>query len=214
MYIPAQKSNKTAGCDMIENRRVQKIVTPPTAYAVTVATAKEHMRVKFDDDDMLIGVYIETATALCEQILQRKLITQTWKMYLDYFPNIITTLFGDLQSVTHIKYTDLDEAQLTFANTKYDVDIVSVPGRIILKDAYDWPTTTLNANNPIEIQFITGYGASSANVPADIKNAILLTTAHFYENRENLLISNMSIDKIPMTTQALLQNHRIWKWIL
>ena len=202
---------------MIENRRVQKIVTPPTAYSVTVATAKEHMRVTVDDDDMLIGIYIETATALCEQILQRKLITQTWKMYLDYFPNIITTLFGNLQSVTHIKYTDLDEAQLTFANTKYDVDIVSVPGRIILKDAYDWPTTTLNANNPIEIQFITGYGASSVNVPADIKNAILLTTAHFYETRESILISDiklMTVEQIPWTASTLLQNHRIWDWII
>jgi len=198
-------------------RRVQKIVTAPTAYPVTLATAKSHMRITFDDDDTIIGVYIGAATALCEQILQRKLITQTWKMYLDYWPEIITTLFGDLQSVTHVKYTDIDETQTTLSNTKYDVDTNSVPGRILLVDGEVWPTDTLNATNPIEIQFVTGYGANASYIPDDIRNAVLLTAAHFYETRESILISDiklMTVEQIPWTASTLLQNHRVWEWIL
>ena len=198
-------------------RRVHKIVTAPADLPVTLAEAKAHMRVTFPDDDTLIRIYIQSATALCEQILQRKLITQTWKMYLDYFPHEITVLFGDLQSVTHLKYTDIDEVQTTMSNTLYDVDINSVPGRIVLVDGEVWPTDTLNAVNPIEIQFITGYGDDSTEIPNDIRNAVLLTTAHFYETRESILISDiklMTVEQIPWTASTLLQNHRIWDWAI
>jgi len=196
-------------------RRVAKIVTPPTVTPISVAEAKSHMNVTFSTDDTIIGLYIATATALCEAILQRKLITQTWKMWLDYWPDKITVLFGDLQSVTHIKYTDSDETQATLSATLYNVDINSIPGRIILKDGENWPTDTLSEMNPIEIQFVTGYGLAAA-VPADIRNAVFLTTAHFYENREIYLISKMQsagIAEIPLTAKALLSNHRVWDWI-
>ncbi len=198
-------------------RRVQTIVTPAASTPVTVEVAKEHMRVPFADDDDLIDIYLASATALCEQILQRKLITQTWKMYLDSWPSVVKVLFGNLQSVTHIKYTDTDEAQTTFADTNYDVDTNSVPGRILLKDSVSWPTATLNAVNPIEVQFVTGYGDDPADVPADIRNAVLLTTAHFYETRESVLISDiklMTVEQIPFTASTLLQNHRVWDWVL
>ena len=198
-------------------RRVQKIVTPPAATPVTLAHAKDHMRVTFADDDALITIYINAAKALSEQILQRKLITQTWKMYLDYWPPWIKVLFGDLQSVTHIKYTDQDEDQSTLSTDVYAVDINSVPGRIILKNNQSWPSDTLSNANPIEIQFVTGYGVAEGDVPEDIVSAILLTTAHFYENRENYLVSNMqsaSVEEIPSTAKSLLYNHRVWDWVI
>ena len=198
-------------------RRVARIVTPPATTPVSVAEAKLQMRVTFSEDDTLIGIYVSAATALCEQILQRKLITQTWKMYLDSWPAWVDVLFGDLQSVTHIKYTDYAGVQSTLDSTKYSVDPISVPGRIILKDGESWPSDTLNVVNPIEIQFVTGYGATSASVPADIRNAILLTASHLYENRENYVVgtaADLSIEEVPGTAATLLNNHRVWQWIL
>jgi len=198
-------------------RRAAKIVTPPTTTPVSVAEAKSHMNISFSTDDTLIGIYISTATALCEAILQRKLITQTWKMWLDYWPPKIKVLFGDLQSVTHVKYTDSDEVQETFGSSLYLVDTNSTPGRIILKDGESWPTDTLSEMNPIEIQFVTGYGATAAAVPDDTRAAVLLTTAHFYENRENYLVAKMqslTASEIPWTAKALLNNHRVWDWCI
>jgi len=198
-------------------RRVSSLVTAPVNTPVTLSEAKAHMRVTFSDDDTIIAIYINAATALCEQILQRKLVTQTWKMYLDYWPSQIKLLFGNLQSVTHIKYTDTDDSQETFSSDYYYVDTASIPGRVILKDQQTWPTDTLNASNPIEIQFVTGYGDESTDIPADIRNAVLLTTSHFYENRENSIVSNvqsMTIDDVPWTAKTLLAGHRVWDWIL
>lgn len=198
-------------------RRVAKIVTAPTITPISVAEAKSHMGVTFSNDDTLIGIYVSSATRLCENFLQRKLITQTWKMWLDYWPSSIKVLFGDLQSVTHVKYTDDDESQETLSSSVYLVDVNSVPGRIILKKNQVWPSDTLSPMNPIEVQFVTGYGATAATVPDDIRNAVLLTTAHFYENRELYLVSklqSLGVAEIPKTANALLQNYRVWDWIL
>lgn len=180
---------------------------------VTLDEVKAHGNISFSDDDTILAIYLSTAVAIAEKYLQRKIVTQTWKMWLDYWPPVIKVMFGDLQSVTSIKYTDINDVQVTVDSDTYDVDINSVPGRIRLKYGQSWPSAVLNATNPIEIQFVTGY----TTVPPDIKNAILLTTQHFYENRENYLISeigNAAITEIPMTANALLADHRVWDWII
>lgn len=199
-------------------RRVSKIVTPPVAQPVTIAEVGLHLGI-FDTEphEDLLALYIKTATALCEQILQRKLITQTWKMWLDHWPVDIKVFFGDLQSVTHVKYTDRDGDRFTVDPLIYTVDTSSVPGRIVLNSGECWPTDTLHKVNPIEVQFVTGYGATAANVPDDIRNALLLTVAHFEANREPFLVSqgvSSSVLNIPWAAATLLQNHRVWDWVL
>jgi len=197
--------------------RVSRLITAPTIQPVTLEEVKSHCRISFADDDTILAIYIATATAMAEQILQRKLITQTWKMWLDQWPGHITPLFGDLQSVTHVKYTDLDEIQTTVPTTVYAVDSNSVPGRIVLKYGQSWPSTPLSLVNPIEVQFITGFGATTATVPQPIRNAVLLLAAHFYENREQYLISSLdkySVAEVPNSVNALLSPYRVWEWLL
>lgn len=196
--------------------RIQTLVTAPSSLPVTVQEAKDHLRVFFDDDDILIERLIKVATAKVEQDLQRKLITQTWKMFFDKFPVVrkIDVLFGDLQSVTHIKYTDSDGTQATFASDDYDVDTYSVPGMIRLGYQKNWPTDTLYPTNPIEIQFVTGYGDTATDVPQDIRAAILLMISHYYENREPVLMGVVAPKMLPKAIEYLLNAHRLWRWIL
>jgi len=143
--------------------RVQTIVTAPTALPVSVAEAKSQSIVSSDADDTLIYRLISAATASVEQYLQRKLVTQTWKMFRDDWGEYdrFPVLFGDLQSVTHVKYKDTDETQSTFSTDYYFVDTDSVPGLVILKYGQAWPTDVLSPRNPIEIQFVTGYSTST-----------------------------------------------------
>jgi uncharacterized phiE125 gp8 family phage protein len=195
-------------------RRVQKIVSGPAETPITLAEAKNQLRVDWPDDDAEITAKVNGAVRSAEQYLQRKLITQTWKMFLDSWPASIKVLFGDLQSVTHIKYTDSDEVQYTFDSSKYLVDTDSVPGRVILKTGETWPTDTLSPKNPIEVQFVTGYGAA-ADVPQDIKDAILITVSDRYNYRENVVTNNkMNIEELPMGTKSMIYSYRVWDWIV
>jgi len=193
--------------------RIQTLITAATKKPVSTLEAKDQLRITFNDDDLIIGRYIDAAIVWVEQYLQRKLITQTWNMFLDRWPTKIEVLFGDLQSVTHVKYTDSDEVQATFTSDDYLVDTDSVPGRIVLKNEKTWPSDTLSPKNPIEIQFVTGYGDNASNVPQDIRDAVILLTAHKYSTREPYLVG-VSGGMVPLTIVSLLYNHRVWPWVL
>ena len=74
--------------------RIQTLITAPTGKPVSILEAKDQLIVTFNDDDFIIERYINAATAWVEQYLQRKLITQTWNMFLDSWPAEIEVLFG------------------------------------------------------------------------------------------------------------------------
>jgi len=196
-------------------RRTNAIVTVPAVLPISVAEAKKQTRVYHDEDDDQLSAMIGAATASVEQYLQRKIITQTWKMFIDYFPPEIKTSFGDLQSVTHVKYTDTDEVTATLDSSLYLVDTDSTPGRIILKNGESWPSDALSPKNPIEIQFVTGYGASGDDVDQSIIHAIKWMVGYLYTYRETVILNNkMNIESLPFDWKSLLYPHRVWDWIL
>jgi len=97
------------------------IVTPPTYFAVSLDEIKDHLRVTHTDDDPYIQALLMTAQGQVESYLNRKLITQTWKAFFDDWPDgdAIVLPFGQLQSVTNVKYTDSDGDQSTFSSDDY-----------------------------------------------------------------------------------------------
>ena len=201
--------------------RPKKRITGPAVLALPVADAKAHMNIDstFTIDDDLIESYIMADIDYCEKYMVRKLINQTWKLWLDFFPssNAIIMPFGNLTSVTSIKYTDTNDDQTTFSTDNYSVDTNSVPGRIVLNFGKSWPSAQLGPLLPIEIEFVSGYGAAAANITDEmIIHALKMMVAHYYENREPLYISTNSNTVTPLekTVDSLLYPHRIWKWIL
>ena len=169
--------------------------TPPSVEPVSLLEVKLHLRLAVDEtsataynqEDDLLNALIKTAREKVEQYTGRALLTQTKKMYLDRWPdgNSKAIPYPPLQTVTSVKYRPVDsEAYTTF--TDYEADIVSVPGRIVLKPNASWPSDVLHPLNPIEITFTCGYGATSASVPAAIRSAMLLIVADLYENRNGM----------------------------
>jgi len=153
------------------------LVTAPAYMPITLADVKAHLRVEdaFTTDDSYIQSLIFQAVDEVESILNRKLITQTWKYFLDDWPDgdDIVLPYGKLQSVTHVYYTDSDGTQQTDfdENDEWTSDTDSDPGRVILKYGESWPSTTLAYENPIEIQFVCGYGTHAVLTVTGATNA-------------------------------------------
>lgn len=188
------------------------IVTAPDGLAVTGAEMEAHARAAGQPPEQY-EPYIAAAQGWVEQVTNRKLVTQTWKWFLDRFPSCdrVCVPFGQLQSVTHIKYTDSADAQSTLSSTYYSVSTARDPGVIALKYAQTWPTATLRTLDPVEIQFVCGW-TSPSEVPADIRAAILLVAAHLYEHREDVVLGNSaSVESkaLEMGSRALLANWRV-----
>lgn len=171
-----------------------KLLTAPTVEPVTTAEAKTNMRVTSSDDDTFIGTLITAARRYAEQHCRRAFVNQTWDLYLDDWPgdDYIVIPRPPLVSVTHVKYTDSGNTVNTWAAANYIVDSYREPGRVVLGYGISWPTATLRPTSAINVQYVAGYGAAAANVPQEIKQAILLLVAHWYENREAVLVGSIS----------------------
>lgn len=180
-----------------------RLITGPAVEPVTLDRVKEHLRVDHSYDDLLISTYIQGARIFAEQFTARAFVTQTWELVLDEFPtNEILIPLPPLQSVTSIKYDDSSGLEQTLATSEYDVDTASEPGWVVPVST-GWPTGIWDGINVVRIQFVAGYNPSNdsppdlaANIPASLKNCILLHTGLLYAQRESNVIATIA-NKIP-----------------
>jgi uncharacterized phiE125 gp8 family phage protein len=143
--------------------------------------------------------------------LGRALITQTWDYTLDCFPwgrEPILLPLSPAQSVTSISYIATDGTPTTWTNTLYSVDIISEPARVmpIYTEIYPVARTIPNA---VTVRFKAGYGLRPEDVPAPIRFAIMSLAAHWYENREAVLVGVTDAMPLPMHIDALLASYRV-----
>lgn len=180
------------------------LISGPSEPVVTTAELKEYLRVDTTADDSRIAVMEAAAVRSLENYLDQKFITQTWDVYLDRWPVVknnkwwdgvrdtaiseiftmdrnITLPIGRAQSVSQFSTYD-DQNEYAENISDYVIDTFGDRARIGLKLGAVWPTTILRANNGIRFRVICGYG-SAANIPAEIKMAVMEFVSHMYENR-------------------------------
>jgi uncharacterized phiE125 gp8 family phage protein len=141
-----------------------------------------------------------------ERFTRRRLLTQTWDYFINSFPSTdsITIPYGNLQSVTSVKYTDTDGTVTTLTeNTDYTVEKNGDQhGRIVLPYGGSWPSVTLAPTNPIAIRFICGW-TTAALIPRNITRAVKFAAedAYYHGDRHETL---------KWVIESLLWNQRLW----
>lgn len=177
------------------------LITGAASYPITVAEAKANGRIEVSEEDTLIEGLIAAATAYAERVTGMAFIEQTWEDVRDRFPSgpIVIDL-GPVTEVVSVKYIDADGDEQTIAAEDYTVDTVSRSGRVYSYAA--WPATKADTYSTVRVRFTTGGGA-----PDDVKQAILLLTEHWYENRASVVVDGTATS-VPMATDMLLGLHR------
>ena len=183
-----------------------QLVTPPAVEPLTLAEAKLHLRVDYNDDDALITTLIAAARQQAETITGRQFCTATWKLNLDQFPAYgYSSLSGILvpkapvASITSIQYLDMDGTLQTWSNTLYATDLANEPARITPTFGQIWPIA-LPQINAIRVTFVAGYGVAVA-VPEGIKAWIKIRVGSMFANREEL--SNERVSPIGFIDSVL-----------
>lgn len=184
-----------------------------TTYADNTADASLGAEVSATNTtaDPELTAILKSAREHVEDWTRRALLTQTWDYYLDEWPegDAIILPFGNLASVTSVKYKDDDGTETTMVvTTDYIVEANGEGhGRIVLPYGVTWPSFTAYPSNPITIRFVCGW-TTAALVPYKIKAAVKMICADLHEMRGEPTIGQSVVEN--KTVERLLASARLW----
>lgn len=182
--------------------------TGPAAEPLSVEEAKAHLRIDGTAEDALIASLILTSRLHIEAALGLALIAQGWTLVLDQWPKdgTVKIPIRPVLGVGEVRVIDRDGNAAVVAAPDYQADVANTPARVVSNGA-GWPAPGQKING-IEIDFDAGYGAAAGDVPAPIKQALLMLVAHWYEHRDPLEIGSPSV-AIPVAISNLLKPYRL-----
>jgi uncharacterized phiE125 gp8 family phage protein len=163
------------------------LTSGPAAEPVTLTEAKAHLRVDAAAEDMLIASLIVTSRLHVEAAASLALVTQAWSWFLDAWPRgpALRLPLRPIQSIAAVRLYDENDTPTVLDPATYLLDGAGLPPRLVRQGALLWPRPGRAANG-IEIAFTAGYGDTAADVPAPLRQAILLLVAHWYDHRSPL----------------------------
>lgn len=158
-------------------------------------------------EDNLLQLLIDSAIRTAEKLMCRDLLTTTYEFVFSWIPAVIKLKRGAFQSVESFEYLQ-DGSFVTLATTEYTVR-PSLPFGEILD--ITCPSDVDDEPDNFKITFKTGYGDTGADIPADIKNALLAHIAFLYENRgECMSCGDSCMDiMVPSTSKLVYLNNRL-----
>jgi uncharacterized phiE125 gp8 family phage protein len=164
------------------------LISAPASEPVTVAEAKAHLRIDSDNEDTLIASLILTSRLHLETALGLALVTQSWRLLLDRWPltREVEIPLRPLQGIDTVRVLPAEGAPIVIDENDYLADTASTPPRLV-RTGVVWRQPGKAANG-IEIDFTAGFGPAAADVPAPLRQALLLLVAHWYENREPIAV--------------------------
>ena len=153
----------------------------PEELAVTMAQAKEALRIDMDDTslDVSIAIWIAGITAEAEHQTRCAFVNRSMRTTLDCFPDAIR-LSAPTFSVEAVRFLAPDGSTQTLDPADYYVDKVTKPGYIVPARGKAWPATEAHAN-AVTVDYTAGYGPTAADVPNPARLYILGRLAELFD---------------------------------
>lgn len=190
------------------------LVTAPETEPITLTEVRDQCLIPADVTDQdahISNILIPAVRDRAEAATGRRIITQTWDLVLDAFPDAdyIEIPHPPLQSIESVKYRDATGTLQTWDASNYVVEAPAGPrcrrGKLTLAFGVSWPSTYGQAGD-VTIRFVCGYGDEASDVPALLKAAMLLDVATLYEHRENIVTGTI-VAELPATARQIYRSY-------
>lgn len=192
------------------------VLTAATVEPVTSTVAKLHCRIDSAADDDLISILISAARDHVERFTRRTLVNTTYRLRFDYFPtgpirlprspvSAISIGGAYAYALPRVRYYNSAGALTTMVvDTDYELTMLDDnPPQISLLPLGIWPIAQLDKKGAVEVDFVAGYGATAADVPAMLRQAMLMLIAHWYEHR--LAVDAGAGTEVPLAVDTILR---------
>jgi uncharacterized phiE125 gp8 family phage protein len=175
------------------------LLTQPEEEPLALADIKAFLRLDTDDEDDLLSRLIIAARRHVEAAAGKKLVTQTWRLVLDQWPQsgVVSLPLSPMVAVTAARLRAVDGSSVTLDATSWVLDCA---GR--LHTAHGPPV--LRPFGGIEIDVEVGFGGPSA-VPADLVQAMRFMVAYWFEHRSGCPDESLAM---PAASAALIAPER------
>jgi uncharacterized phiE125 gp8 family phage protein len=164
-----------------------EVGAPPSA-AVPVRAFAEHLRLGsgFEDDgaeDALLELYLRAAMAAIEARLGRALLARDFSFTVSRWREEACQGLpvGPVRSVSEVRLIDAEGGETVVDPAAWSVMRDSQRPRLMGRFGRSLPK--IPRSGRAEIRFSAGFGDGWDEVPADLRQAVFLLAAHFYENR-------------------------------
>lgn len=180
------------------------LISPPVEDVVTLASLKQHLRIDHTDEDVLLEAMLASAIESLDGPagdLNIAMVTQSWKVHLSCWPDIIRLPLHPVSAITSIKFRDTNNAQQTWPSSNYTLHSDALGSFIRYGYNVQPPSLYIDRLDNVEVEFVAGYGGAD-QVPAPLKAAILLLAADLYENRGSFVTGTI-VTQIPLFIRRL-----------
>lgn len=167
---------------------ISYLLAGPAEEPVTLGRAKAWLRVDGDDEDALIGTLITAARLHLENTTGRALVSQAWRLVLDKWPagGEVRLPVAPLIELTAIRAFDEDGDDHAIPLAQF-LTAGNGSARLVLP-ANIAGMPALRPRLGIEIDYVAGFGDAD-DVPEDLKQALLVLVAHWFEHRDAVVIA-------------------------
>ncbi|WP_339107462.1 head-tail connector protein [Thioclava sp. GXIMD4216] len=184
-------------------------IVPVTSDRLPIAALRDHLRLGrgFADvgaEDVALEAYLRAAIALIEQRISKALLTRGFLLRLRRWanPQAQPLPLAPLTGVTQVALRGADEEVAVLDAARYRLMPDGVRP-VLLAVGGNFPP--LEDGGLIEISVEAGFGVMWENVPADLRQAVMLLAAHYFEHRHE---SDQS-GALPFGVNALIEPWRV-----
>lgn len=160
------------------------LLSPPALEPLSLAEAKDLLRVSDGAEDALITRLIAAARSSVERAAGLALISQNWAWWCDGWVGsmAITLPLWPVLSLNSLAVFGEDDVGVVIDAAHYSGDLISRPARLVMRGSMPRPQPERTVNG-LEVQFTAGFGNSADDVPKPLVQAISLLVAHWFEHR-------------------------------